>query len=300
MPIPSPGAVPLWSHALPDLPRGLALLRETSWTLVWDDKHWLHLFNRSGALQGQVRPAEELVTACGADDGSSIAAAGGRGKVWWFAPDLTIRWEQTIGDKALAAAMDPFGQYLAVADARGRLHVFDRKGRPSFQLEVPRPLHHLAFVPAAPYLVGSSDFGLVACLEWPGRWAWRDGLVAHTGALTVNGTGDLIVLACFTEGLRRYSVKDRAQGRLPVGEPCRLASVSFDGNLILAADLAHRLLLFDRTGQTLYIHPLAKPPVSLALSPLGDTAVVALAGGQVTALDLRSVLRTTATSASSH
>ena len=172
---------PLWSQPITVCPRGLALVREKGWLLTWDDKHWLYLLNQKGERQGQVRPAGELAAACCADDGSAFAAAGIRGEVWWLAPDLSVRWERVVPDKALAAAMDPFGQYLAVADARSHLRIFNRLGHLVTQIESPRPLHHLAFVPAAPYLVASADYGLVTCLDLAGRWVWRDGLVVHIG-----------------------------------------------------------------------------------------------------------------------
>src|SRR5262249_35684559 len=146
-----------------------------------------------------------LVKACCADDGSALAAIGAGSEVWWLAPDLSVLWESKLPASALAVAIDPFGQYLAVGDDRGGLHIYDRHGRTVRQIDSPRALHHLAFVPTAAYLVASSDFGLVACLDMSGRWIWRDGLVMHVGSLAVSGTGDLF-LACYTEGLQRYAL----------------------------------------------------------------------------------------------
>src|SRR5262249_17911137 len=154
--------------------------------------------------------------ACCADDGSACAAVGGRGEVRWLTPDLMPRWERTLSHPALAAAMDPFGQYLAVAGARGGPHGFDRTGKQGARGESPRPLHLLAFVPAAPFVVGSADFGLVAGFDLTGRLAWRDGLVAHAGSLAVSGDGAEVVLACFSEGLQRYNHLGQNRGRLNV------------------------------------------------------------------------------------
>ena len=75
--------------------------------------------------------------------------------------------------------------------------------------------------------------------------------------------------------------------RLQVAEPCRLADLSFDGRLVLVAGLSNRLLLCDRKGRTHDDYLLDKPVVALALSALGDGAVVALADGRVLRLDLR-------------
>jgi hypothetical protein len=279
---------PLWSQAIAVCPRGLTVSREKNWLLAWDEKDWLYVLKHSGERQGQFHAPGSLVAACCADDGSSFAAVGGRGQIWWLAPDLSVSWERDLPDAAVAAAMDSFGQYVAVASTSGQVHIFDRKGRQITETAGPRPLIHLAFVPAAPYLIGCADFGLIACLDIKGEWLWRDGLVAHAGSLSVDGMGERIVLACYSEGLLRYSIKNRNQGRIPVAEACRLAATSYDGNRILAASLGQRLLLVDREGRIGRSHQLPAPAVALALTPLGDTAFIALRGGTLQAFDLRS------------
>jgi hypothetical protein len=145
----------------------------------------------------------------------------------------------------------------------------------------------LAFVPAAPFLIGCADFGLISCLDLAGRWLWQDGLVAHVGSLAINGDGERIVLACFSEGLRRYSVKARQQGRLPVQDACRLAAIAFDGSRLLVADLANQLLLLDYEGRLRARYRLNKPLVALALAALADSTMVALADGTVLAMEIR-------------
>lgn len=272
---------PLWSQTITAAPRGLSLAREKGWLLVWDEHHRLHLFNQSGQLQGMLRLPGELAAACAADDGSFFAAVGTHGEIWWLAPDLTLCWQQSLPEPALAAALDSFGQYLAVADSRARLHLLDRSGKRVFQEQSARPLRHLAFVPAAPFVVGAADFGLVVCIDMTGRWAWQDGLAAHIGSLAVNGDGSRIILPCFSEGLRCYSVGRRQAERLATSEPCRLAALAFDGKRILAADLASGLLLLDREGKVLKRYPLEQPAVALALGPLGDRAATALPNGVI-------------------
>ncbi|HEV3255556.1 MAG TPA: hypothetical protein VG013_01625 [Gemmataceae bacterium] len=283
---PAGGAVRvLWTHASPHRLQGLVLAREKGWLLTWDDKHWLYVLNGRGERQGQVN-LPGLAAACCAEDGSAYAAAGRRGEVWWLAPDLTTRWQRTVPQAAVAAALDPFGQYLAVADARGALHVFDAQARSVCLLQTARPLHHLAFVPAAPRLLGSSDFGLVACFDLAGRAVWRDGLVAHIGSLAVTGDGAEAVLACFSEGLQRYTLEGQNLGRLSTPEPCRLAGIAFDGRLILAAGLSSRIQLLDPKGQVLLTHSVDKPVAALALSALADRVLLALADGQLICLEL--------------
>jgi hypothetical protein len=164
--------------------------------------------------------------------------------------------------------------------------VFDRHGRPVFDVQNPRPLHHLAFVPEAPLLLGSADYGLVAGFDLKGRCVWRDGLVAHVGALAVSGDGGHVALACFTEGFHRYDATGKHLPNWSVGEPCRLCALSFDGRRLLAATHSHRLLLLDDAGQTTASRALERTPVAIALGALADSAYVALAEGTVMAIEL--------------
>jgi hypothetical protein len=265
---------------LPHPVRGLALAREPGRVLAWDERDWLYLLNAAGERQGQVqRPG--LTAACAADDGSAFVTAGGRGEVWWLAPDLKPRWERAVPRRAVAAALDPFGQYVAVADAASHVHLFDRGGRTVWQVETPRPLHHLAFVPAASRLVGSSDYGLVACFDISGRCVWRDGLVSHVGSLAVTGTGDRMVLACFSDGLQQYTLEGQKLAGLSAGEGVRLVAVAFDGGRILVVTRSERLLLLTSDGQIVGSQA-CEPVVSgLALGALADYAVVALRNGSI-------------------
>jgi hypothetical protein len=264
----------------------MAVEREKGNALAWDEKNSLHLYNRTGVRQAQTRLPGCLTDACSADDGSAYAAVGDRGEVWWLAPDLTVRWERTVAQRVVAAALDPLGQYLAVSDAHGIISFFDRYGRVVSTGQSPRPLQHIAFVPSSTFLVGCADFGLVACFDLAGRCVWRDGLVADIGSLGLNGDGSIIVLACFTEGLQRYNLAGKNMGRAPRNEPCRLVALSFSGERMLVAGLSHRLELLDGKGRTLGSYQLEKPPVALCLGPLGDYVLAALPSGRILAMEL--------------
>jgi hypothetical protein len=276
---------PLWTQALPAAPRGLALAREKGWILAWDEANWFTLLNQKGERQAQVRAPGSITAACCADDGSAGAGAGARGEVWWLAPDLTVRWERSVDAPAVSAGLDAFGQYLAVSDRGGHVHVFDRLGRPVSRVQCPRPLCHLSFTPTG--FVGSADYGLVASFDLSGRWLWRDGPVAHLGSLAVSGDGSQVALACFSEGILRYDGQGKKLGRLPVPEPCRLVAMSYDGRLLLVGGLAGRLLLLETSGGTLVNDLLDRPLAALALAALGDSAVVALADGPVMRMSLK-------------
>jgi hypothetical protein len=255
--------------------------------LAWDQTPWLYLLNNQGQREAQVPVPVSLTAAACAEDASCFAAAGKGGELWLLAPDLSPRWQRQLPQAATAVALDPFGRYLAVADSQGGLSLLDRAGQGLWQNQLPRPLCHLAFVPEEPFLLGCADFGFVACLDMTGRIVWRDGLVVHCGALAVNGDGSRIVLACYSEGLRQY---DLHGSRLPSLTPpagCTLAASSFDGRRLLVAGPSSSLRLLDDRGEVLGQHALDRPAVAMALWPLADRAVVALANGPIAALETK-------------
>lgn len=271
-----------WSQKLGAAARGLVLARERDWLLAWDAHHWLYLLDQAGQRQAQMRFTGALACASFADDGSAVVAVGSQGEIAWLAPDLMPRWRQSVPNPPLAVAVDSFGQFAAISDRAGNLTILDRLGQTTTTLQTPRPLHHLAFVPAEPVLLGCADLGLVICLELDGKVRWRDGLFANAGSLTASTNGSRILVACFSEGLQEYDLQGQKKDKLPVPEPCRWAALACTGQFILmAGTTSQRLLLLNAEGHTLASQAMSQEIAALALSPLGDRAAAALADGTV-------------------
>jgi hypothetical protein len=280
-----PPVRPLWSLPSAGPIRGLSLARERGWLLAWDANSCLTLFNHAGDRQGMRQLPGALTAACAAEDGSAFAAAGAAGEVWLLAPDLSTTWERRAAQKALAVALEPFGQLLVVADAGGAVQVLDSRGEPVWRADSPRPLQYLAFVPEKPLLLGAADFGLVACFDRTGQFTWRDGLVAHVGSLACDGPGMTVVLACFNEGLHRYSASAGQPRRTPLAVPCRLAGLSYDGNTLVTIDLEGRVQVRRSDGQLREEHAPPSPAVALAVAALADRVYLALGDGTLQALE---------------
>jgi hypothetical protein len=165
----------------------------------------------------------------------------------------------------------------------------DSRGRTRWQATTPRPLHHLAFVPEKPVLVGAADFGLVACFGAAGECLWRDGLVAHIGSLAVSGDGGTVVLACFSDVLYRYSIAGPNQQRITLEKACRLAALSYSGDALLTCNGQDHVFLRESKGDIRDRLSLDSPVVALSLGALADYAIIGLANGVIRRFDQRPI-----------
>jgi hypothetical protein len=276
----------IWTLSTGSAIRAISLAREAELLLVRDDNQTIYLITAKGSLQAQMT-FSGLAAACASDDGSALAAVGAAGQVWWLAPDLTTRWERAVPTVALAVATDPFGQYLAVADKRGGLTLFDRTGRTLGRTASPRPIHHLAFVPTQPYLAATADLGWAGLFDLTtGQWVWTDRPVSNIGSLAVSGNGDAMLLACFSEGIRRYSPAGPDRHALKLPKPGGLVALSFAGEIGVAAGGGRELYGFNAKGSLTFTRELPYPPTALAIAALGGRAIAGFADGRVTTVDL--------------
>jgi hypothetical protein len=149
---------------------------------------------------------------------------------------------------------------------------------------LPRPLIYLAFAPMAPALFAAADFGLVTCLDLGHRRvAWQDTPVVHIGSLAVAVNPVVAVVACFSEGLRRYALTGPALAlpNVPTPEPCRFVATTFGGDQFLVGGVFGGLHRLAPDGTVLSADKADQPLAGLACSPRGETAIVALADGRV-------------------
>jgi hypothetical protein len=277
-----------WSRLLPAIPSGLSLAREAGWFLIRDVEDQLGRFDRQGQCEHRQRALAPLVAAVLSDDGKTAAAVGKRGQVWGMTCDLVPIWQRSIRPRPVALALDAHGKRLAVADEAGGLHLFDRTGQLMWHTSVARPLIHLAFVPEAPVLIGSAEYGLVCVFDQAGRCLWRDGLVAHVGGLAVTGDGQS-TLACFTDGLNRYPWTQAKKSTQPHAGPSRLVALDYRGENVLTAGLDQELAHRQAGGETRSSLTLSSVPVALAMEALGDSAIAVLAGGELVRIILEGV-----------
>ena len=260
----------LWTANLLGPARALSFAGEAELLAVRDANSALSLFNSFGSVQGQVK-IRDLAAADLAADGSAILIATSTGRVAWLGIDLKQRWETQLGGRLITAAIDPFGQYAVVTDDKGALHFLDRHMKSLGRFQSPRPIHHARFVAAAPFLACAGDFGWAGLLDLlRGEWAWSDRPVANIGGLAVGSTGEPLLLACFSEGVRVYGTGGGPRTTIALAAPCESVAASFDGFRFAASTKAREVFLGNYKGPPPERVATPHTPSALALSPQAD------------------------------
>lgn len=273
-----------WTHRLPARPLGLSLAGEAGGVLTWDAAGGLTRLDAHGQVAWQRHPAEPAVLLAGAADGRSFVWADATGQVRMATADGATLWARAAPGPA-ALAIDAWGHRVAVAQ-QTELSVLDSQGKTCWHTVPPRPLRHLAFVVESALLLAAAEFALVCAYDPAGTCLWRDGLMTHIGALAVTGEERLAYLACFTRGLCGYQPRHGRQTALPSTAPTRLVSVCYRGDHFATVDLDAGVRLWTDLGTLVGEHRFSAPVIALALSPLADYLVAALASGEVIRLDL--------------
>jgi hypothetical protein len=283
---------PLWSHQLSGPAVGMAVARESGHALIWDVNHRLTILSRRGSVQAQLTHPRAIAAAAISDDASGVIVADDR-FVTWLRRDLSPRWRKNLQNKPTSGSIDSFGRYIAVADTGNHLQLFDKGGKSIAEpIIAPRPLFHLAFLPAEPILIGAADFGLVVALDLRLRqWTWQDAPVIHLGDLSPSISPTTIAVACFSEGVRRYDSMGKPAASVPTSEACRFVAVSADARRLLVGTIFGGLCGYSDAGAQLFEQRFDQSFAGVRLAPLADMGWVALVDGRVIGLDLNEELK---------
>lgn len=239
-----------WSVRLTAEPVGLSLAREANWCLIWDRHSWVTLLDPNGQVQGRHHHSCAITTAALAEDARSFVIGDATGFTS-FSPDMQPGKRISSFKPVFSLALDVSGEFCLCADVEGRLALWDRSGSLVREWESPRPAKYLGLVATEPHAIVAADFGFCGRLDlMRGEWLWRDRPVVHVGSVSLDGTGERVALACFSERIRLLN----AQGEPtlpPTKMPgCRAASLSVDGRAVAIVDMEHQLSVVElRTGR---------------------------------------------------
>lgn len=260
---------------------GCGLQRESLRIHAWDDAHAVYLLDIHGRLLTQRRSPKPLFAVAAADTGKRIAALGKQGQVWWLDEQLRPMAEVLTNLEPLALAVDPHGDYAAVAGSGSRLFVVSWTGEILADVVVSQTMNHLAFVPATGRILGAAEQGMIASHDLRGNLIWKETMFSTVGGMAVDGSGDAILLACYGHGVLRFDSTGRREGTYQVERSPHVVAIDFDAAHILAGAIDGHVVALNFEGQVLADRSVGDKPVSLSMDALGRFVVLGFPTGEV-------------------
>lgn len=260
---------------------GCGLQRERLRVFAWDDAHGVYLLDLAGRVLAQRRSPKPLLRVVSADTGERLAAVGRHGQIWWLDDELRPVTEVLTGLKPRAAALDPFGEYIAVAGEGSRLFVASWTGQILADVVVGQTMDHLSFVPATGRIVGAAEQGYLALHDVHGNLVWKETMFSTVGGLAVDGSGEAILLACYGHGLIRFTDNGRREGTYQIERSPHAVAIDMDASRLLAATIDSHAVALNLDGQVLADRSLGDRAVSVAIDALGRFVVIGFGSGEV-------------------
>ncbi|WP_162659577.1 hypothetical protein [Tuwongella immobilis] len=269
------------------------MARESNELILWDDQYWITRFDSDGRSQGKVHQSARIVSATISEDGTAIVAADQSGSVFWYRPDFSIRWQESLPSKPLCVALDAPGSLVAMCDSDSQLHLFDDHGIVQSRIKLPRPLHQLRWCPGESELVGISNYGFVVRVNpQSGAITWRDTPVIHHGGLAIltetkaNSLQSQAIVACFSDGVRGYDSRGNPMRFHEKQPACRDVATAVLAPLWALAGVEARIDGFRDSGAHWFHLPTASPAVGIALESSGERLYAALQDSTICCLKL--------------
>jgi hypothetical protein len=266
---------------------GLAIAREANRLLAWDAGHRLYLWDLDGKLRHDHTVPVPIAAAGICDDGNRIVAASKNGQLWWFDGSLQLLFDHAVDFEPVAVALESFGNHLVVSNRDRHTHLFNANGQLEARVETPKALNFLTFIPSQTRFVGAADFGLIACFDARGESVWQHVIVSHIGSICVDGMGQAVWVACFTDGLRRFDPFGKERDVVRTQGSCRLSCCDFDGTMLLTGQEPSSLSLLKPDGKVLSSYTLSRHAAFLVMDALGERGAFASPDGQVTLFALQ-------------
>ncbi len=136
------------------------------------------------------------------------------------------------------------------------------------------PLKFLHVVHSTGEIVGVSEHGGIASFTYRGQEIFMTGGHAGVGGTAIDGTGDVMVLACFGLGVERVDPNGKREGVYRIaGTPTRVA-IDFDGSQIWVSTQEKQLFELDFSGTVRNKVTLTGVPTSLQVDPLSRYVVI--------------------------
>jgi hypothetical protein len=274
-----------WSFATDAPLSNLELARESGEVLAADSSGGIYLLDRNGQIVSVTRGQTPIRGLAWSDSGSGGVALIGNSRLHWFSRQLEFRSQYDLDETALSVSIDSHGEYVAASLSTGMNLVFDGPRKPILKFNSQRPFVRLCFVTEIPGLIGVADYGLLSSRTFSGGIRWEEKLWSNAGDIAVSGSGEMILIACFSHGIVRYNAEGTQSGSYQVeGTPSRVAC-SYLPYRIAAATIERHLYWMNADGKMIWAAEAPEDITRIACDPLGKGLVVGFESGRIVRLD---------------
>lgn len=274
-----------WAFATDASLAHMEFARESGEVLAADSSGGIYLLDRNGQIVSVTRGQTPIRGIAWSDNGSGGVALIGNSRLHWFSRQLEFRSQYDLDETALSVSIDSHGEYVAVSLSTGMNYVFDGPRKPIMKFNSQRPFVRLCFVTENPGLIGVADYGLLSSRTFAGGIRWEEKLWSNAGDIAISGTGDMILIACFSHGIVRYDADGNQSGSYQVeGTPSRV-SCSYLPYRIAVATIERSVYWMNADGKMLWAAEAPEDITRIACDPLGKGLVVGFESGRIVKLD---------------
>ena len=274
-----------WSFATDAPLVWLELAKESGEVLAADKSGGIYLLDRNGRVIAVTRGQMPIRGLAWADNGAAGVALIGNSRLHWFSRQLEFRSQYELPDTAVAVAVDSHGEYVAVSLVSGTNLVFDGPRKPIHRFESQRPFAKLLFLPEVAGLVGVADYGLLSCRSFTGAVRWEEKLFSNAGDIAASGNGDMVLIACFAQGITRYDSEGNQSGTYQLEGTSARVACTYLPYRIAVATMERQLYWLNARGKMIWSGEAPEDITRLVCDPLGKGLVCGFESGRIVRLD---------------
>jgi len=270
----------IFEDFFPDGITAIAMAWEAGRIVVATGNGRLCLMNSGGQRLREafeVRDVHQLALAHTAAIG--LAVCGDRG-LYCFDHDLQKLWDGRVTGKITAVAAAPHGSHFAFATDSSKIHIITSERREVSVIETRRPVTQLHFLAETTELIAAAEFGEFSRYNLQGKTVWAEPQVSNIGSMAVAEPARRILLAAFNHGVQVFDLQARHLGSFNVdGIPSKVACTTTRHRLAVVTE-EHRIFWLSFDGNVLWAADLSHDPLQhVAVSALGDQMLLASASG---------------------
>ncbi len=270
----------IFEDFFPDGIAAVALAWEASRIVVATGNGRLCLMTSRGQRLREVFEIHDVRDIALAHTGAiGLAVCGERG-LYCFDQNLQQLWTGRVTGQITAVAAAPHGSHFAFATDGGKIHIITSERREVCVIETRRPISHLHFLAESTELIATAEFGEFSRYDLNGKTVWAEPQVSNVGDMAVAEPARRILLAAYNHGVQVFDLQARQLGSFAVdGIPAKLACTATRHRLAVVT-AEHRLFWLSFDGNVLWAADLSHDPLRhLAVSALGDQMLLASNSG---------------------